>query len=148
MCLRVLPGSMLGKGCGVRRIAASVVGRVRAVPLGIKHDPRRVGGLCSPSGTRAQAYPTPPRLAAVGGRQLNYCCQSTAAATEASSGAFGGLFGCSQHTKSKPGRTNIRLEKKWVSGGLRLWQLKYRCQSTAVAMEANLGGFGGLVGCS
>ena len=113
----VHPGSMLGKGCGVRRIAASVVGRVRAVPLGIKHDPRRVGGLCAPNGTRAQAYQTPPKLAAVGGRQLNYCCQSTAAATEASPGAFGGLFGCSQHTKSKAGRKNIFFVKKRAYGG-------------------------------
>ena len=51
------PGSMLGKGCGVGRIAASVVGRVRAVPLGIKHDPRRVGGLCAPNRTSTPALP-------------------------------------------------------------------------------------------
>ena len=95
----------------------SVVGRVRAVPLGIKHDPRRVGGLCAPNGTRAQAYQTPPKLAAAGGRQLNYCCQSTAAATEASPGALGGLFGCSQHTKSKTGRKNIFFVKKRAYGG-------------------------------
>ena len=30
----------------------------------------------------------------------------------------------------------------------RLWQLKYCCQSTAVAMEASPGGFGRLFGCS
>ena len=42
----------------------------------------------------------------------------------------------------------IFLVKKWVYGGPRLWQLKYRCQSTAAAMEANPGGFGGLFGCS
>ena len=29
-----------------------------------------------------------------------------------------------------------------------MWQLKYRCQSTAAAMEASPGGFGGLFGCS
>ena len=110
--MRVRPGSMLGKGCGVRRIAASVVRWAWAVPLGIKHDPRRVGGLCAPNGTRAQAYQTPPKSAAVGGRQLNYCCQSTAAATEASLGAFGGLFGCSQHTKSKAGRKIFFFVKK------------------------------------
>ena len=34
--MRVRPGSMLGKGRGVGRIAASVVGRVRAVLLGIE----------------------------------------------------------------------------------------------------------------
>ena len=107
--MRVRPGSMLGKGPGVGRIAASVVRWVRAVPLGIKHDLRRVGGLCAPNGTRTQGYQTPPKSAAAGGRQLNYCCQSTAAATEANPGAFGGLFGCSQHTKSKAGRTNIFL---------------------------------------
>ena len=48
---------------------------------------------------------------------MNYCCQSTAAATEASPGAFGGLFGCSQHTKSKAGRKNIFLVKKRAYGG-------------------------------
>ena len=88
--MRVRLGNMLGKGCRVGRIAASVVRRARAVPLGIKHDLRRVGGLCAPNGTRTQAYQTPPKSAAAGGRQLNYCCQSTAAATEASLGAFGG----------------------------------------------------------
>ena len=101
--MRARLGSMLGKGPGVGRIAVSVVRWVRAVPLGIKHDLRRVGGLCAPNGTRTQAYQTPPKSAVVGGRQLNYCCQGTAAATEASLGAFGGLFGCSQHTKSKAG---------------------------------------------
>ena len=48
---------------------------------------------------------------------MNYCCQSTAAATEASSGAFGGLFDCSQHTKSKAGRKNIFFVKKRAYGG-------------------------------
>ena len=52
-----------------------------------------------------------------GGRQLNYCCQSTAAATEASLGAFGGLFGCSQHTKSKAGRKIFFFVKKRAYGG-------------------------------
>ena len=47
---------------------------------------------------------------------MNYCCQSTAAATEASPGAFGGLFGCSQHTKSKAGRKNIFFVKKGHMG--------------------------------
>ena len=55
--MQVRPGSMLGKGRGVGRIAASVVGRVRAVLLGIKHDPRRVGGLCAPNRTSAPALP-------------------------------------------------------------------------------------------
>ena len=48
---------------------------------------------------------------------MDYCCQSTAAATEASPGAFGGLFGCSQHTKSKAGRKNIFFVKKRAYGG-------------------------------
>ena len=52
-----------------------------------------------------------------GGRQLDYCCQSTAAATEASPGAFGGLFGCSQHTKSKAGRKKYFFcEKRGIWG--------------------------------
>ena len=55
--MRVRPGSMLGKGRGVGSIAASVVRWVRAVPLGIKHDPRRVGGLCAPNRTSAPALP-------------------------------------------------------------------------------------------
>ena len=110
--MQVHPGNMLGKGRRVGRIAALVVRWAWAVPLGIKHDLRRVGGLCAPNGTRTQAYQTPPKSAAAGGRQLNYCCQSTAAATEASPGAFGGLFGCSQHTKSKAGRKNIFFVKK------------------------------------
>ena len=42
-----------GKGRGVGRIAASVVRWARAVPLGIKHDVRRVGGLCAPNRTSA-----------------------------------------------------------------------------------------------
>ena len=70
--MRVRSGNMLGKGCRVGRIAASVVRRARAVPLGIKHDLRRVGGLCALNGTRTQAYQTPPNSAAVGGRQLHY----------------------------------------------------------------------------
>ena len=56
---------------------------------------------------------------------MNYCCQSTAA-TEANLRAFGGLFGCSQHPKSKPGRNNIFLEKMDIWG------------STAVAVEVLL----------
>ena len=57
--MRARPGSMLGKGPGVGRIAVSVVRWVRAVPLGISHSLRRVGGLCAPNGTSAQAYPIP-----------------------------------------------------------------------------------------
>ena len=55
--MRVLPGSMLGKGRGVGRIAVSVVRWARAVPLGIKHDLRRVGGLCAPNRTSTPALP-------------------------------------------------------------------------------------------
>ena len=55
--MRVRSGNMLGKGCGVGRIAASVVRWARAVPLGIKHDLRRVGGLCAPNRTSAPALP-------------------------------------------------------------------------------------------
>ena len=50
-------GNMLGKGCGVGRIATSVVRWARAVPLGIKHDVWRVGGLCAPNRTSAPALP-------------------------------------------------------------------------------------------
>ena len=55
--MRARLGSMLDKGPGVGRIAVSVVRWVRAVPLGIKHDPRRVGGLCAPNRTSAPALP-------------------------------------------------------------------------------------------
>ena len=55
--MRVRSGNMLGKGCRVGRIAALVVRRARAVPLGIKHDLRRVGGLCAPNRTSAPALP-------------------------------------------------------------------------------------------
>ena len=48
---------MLGKGCGVGRITASVVRWAWAVPLGIKHDLRRVGGLCAPNRTSAPVLP-------------------------------------------------------------------------------------------
>ena len=133
-------------------------------------------------------------------RPRNGCCQGTAAATEANPGAFGGLFGCSQHTQSKPGRTSIFLvkkmgiwgstvvaveillpehccsygskpgwfwgpfwlfltvenqagakkifRKKWAYGGPRLCKSRYRCQSTAAAIEASPGGFRGFFGCS
>ena len=62
----VLPGSMLGKGCGVGSIAASMVSSARVVPLGINHDFRRVGGLCAPNSTIAPAYQRSPKSAAVG----------------------------------------------------------------------------------
>ena len=146
------------------------------------------------------SLPKIAKLVAVGGPQLNRHYQSTAAATEANPGAFPGLFGCSQHPKSKPGRKNIFrkknsisgstvvqvegplpehccsygskpgclwgpfwlflavenqagpknifCKKKWVYGGPMLCKLKYRCQSTAAAMAANPGGFGGRFGCS
>jgi len=56
--MRACPGSMLaGKGGGVGRIAASVVRWAWAVPLGIKHDLRRVGGLCAPNRASAPALP-------------------------------------------------------------------------------------------
>ena len=53
---------------------------------------------------------------AVRGRQWNECCQSTAAATEASPGAFGGLFGCSRRLQNKPGRKNIFRKKNGHMG--------------------------------
>ena len=95
------------------------------------------------------SLPKTPKLAAVtvGGRsctQLNCRCQSTAAATEASLGAFGWLFGRSQHPKNKPDRKINFVKKLYIWGP----QLKYCGQSTAAAMEANPGGFGGLFGCS
>ena len=96
--------------CGVGRIAASVVRWARAVPLGIKHDLRRVGGLCAPNRTSAPALPgtsEPAALSAV------LCCHSTAAATEANQGAFGGLFGCSRRLKKQGGPKNIFCKEKW-----------------------------------
>ena len=62
--MQVCSGNMLGKGCGVGRIAASVVRRAWAVPLGIKHDLRRVGGPCAPNRTSAPALPGTSELAA------------------------------------------------------------------------------------
>ena len=55
--MRVHPGNMLGKGRRVGRIAALVVRWAWAVPLGIKHDLRRVGGLCAPNRTSTPALP-------------------------------------------------------------------------------------------
>ena len=55
--MQVCLGSMLGKGRGVGRIAVLVVRWAWAVPLGIKHDLRRVGGLCAPNRTSTPALP-------------------------------------------------------------------------------------------
>ena len=60
--MRVCLGNMLGKGCGVGRIAASVVRWARAVPLGIKHDLRRVGGLCARAPNRYRTAPVHQRF--------------------------------------------------------------------------------------
>ena len=65
--MRVRPGNMLGKGRGVGRIAALVVRWAWAVPLGIKHDLRRVGGLCAPNRTSAPALPGTSATAARSG---------------------------------------------------------------------------------
>ena len=54
-------GNMLGKGCGVGRIAALVVQWARAVPLGINHDLRWVGGLCALNGTSVGGRLAPSR---------------------------------------------------------------------------------------
>ena len=59
--MRVRSGNMLGKGCGVGRIAASVVQWARAVPLGISHDLRWVGGLCALNGTSVGGRLAPSR---------------------------------------------------------------------------------------
>ena len=64
---RVRLGNMLGKVYRVGRIAALVVRRARAVPLGIKHDPRRVAGLCAPNRTSAPALPRTSEPAARSG---------------------------------------------------------------------------------
>ena len=61
--MRVCSGNMLGKGCRVGRIAALVVRWAWAVPLGIKHDLRRVGGLCAPNRTSTPALPRTSELA-------------------------------------------------------------------------------------
>ena len=55
--MRARLGSMLGKGCGVGRIAVSVVRWAWAVPLGINHDLPWVGGLCALNRTSAPALP-------------------------------------------------------------------------------------------
>ena len=59
--MQVCLGNMLGKGCGVGRIAASVVQWARAVPLGISHDLRWVGGLCALNGTSVGEWLAPSR---------------------------------------------------------------------------------------
>ena len=83
------------------------------------HKPR------SPVGRRAVCTERHQRGGAVGsvafgvpgpGRQLNECCQSTAAATEANPGGFWGPFGCSQRQKNKPAQKNIFSLKKWTYG--------------------------------
>ena len=55
--MQVHLGSMLGKGCGVGIITVSVARWAWAVPLGIRHNPQRVGGLCAPNHTSAPAVP-------------------------------------------------------------------------------------------
>ena len=78
------------------------------------HKPR------SPVGRRAVCTERHQRGGAVGsvafgvpgpGRQLNECCQSTAAATEANPGGFWGLFGCSQRLKNKPAQKIFFVKK-------------------------------------
>ena len=43
--------------------------------------------------------------------KIGFEAESTAAATDANPGAFGGLFGCSRRPKNKSGRKNIFLKK-------------------------------------
>ena len=75
----------------------------------------------SPVGRRAVCTERHQRGGAVGsvafgvpgpGRQLNECCQSTAAATEANPGGFWGPFGCSQRLKNKPAQKKYFFVKK------------------------------------
>ena len=65
-------GSLIQAQCWVKaaelgEIAASVVRWARAVPLGIKHDLRRVGGVCAPNRTSAPALPGTSELVARSG---------------------------------------------------------------------------------
>ena len=71
------------------------------------HKTRPTAGrwaVCTePHRTSAPALPgTSEPAARSGGQQWNECCQSTAAATEANPGGFGGLFGCSRRLRNKP----------------------------------------------
>ena len=102
---RVRLVNMLGKVYRVGRIAALVVRRARAVPLGIKHNLRRVGGLCAPNRTSAPALPGTSEPAARsgvdGGSSVARALLQLRKPTRVPLGAF---FGCSRRLKNKPGR--------------------------------------------
>ena len=80
--------------------------------------------------------------------QLKYCRQGTAVAMEASPGGFGRLLAVLDGEKSSWAEKSFFRKKNGHMGVHGVWQLKYRFQSTAAAMEASPGGFGGLFGCS
>ena len=144
--MRVRPGSMLGNGCRVGRIAVSVVSLARVVPLGINHDLWRVGGLCAPNSTSAPAYPRPPNWrrwrSTVELLFSEHCC-----CYGSKPGCLLGAFWLFSSSPKTSWAEKIKFcQKELLYGGP---QLKYRSQSTAATMELSKCGWSwGPFGCS
>ena len=123
--MRVRLGNMLGKGCRVGRIAALVVRWAWEVPLGIKHDLRRVGGLCAPNRTSAPGLPgtSEPvvRSGVDSGMSVARALLQLQKPARVRLAAFLAVLDGSKTSRAE----KIFFVKKWAYGGPQLWQFKY-----------------------
>ena len=145
----VPPGLMLGKGCMQSREHRCVGGELGpgSTP---GHQTTTYGGSVGCVHRTApvhQHYPTPPNGGVVGGLQFQHHCQSTAAATEANPGTFGGLYGCSGPLKNKSGRKNKFGKKRGAYWGSTV-QIPLPCRALLQLWKQTWVPFGGLFGCS